>query len=135
MNECVKCEYFKEKCTIDPRSARQNNLYWSCVELYRENKAVKDTGEIDFNFNTKDKCHTQIRWAVKYIDKESTVYLIDKNGNPFFHFELDSISFSTPHKKANQFYNDAMGYIAEELETDVDTLIIEAQNRMQIKRK
>lgn len=110
------------------RSIIQNNTYWACVEIFREHKC--DNPE----FSTKEKCHAQIRWAIKYINKESAVHFVDKNGNSRLYFELDSISFSTPQKKVNLFYTDAFQYIADELGCTVDELVAEAQARMKSRR-
>jgi hypothetical protein len=132
--ECLR----KDKCVIDivdgrcinydnPKEKRvreQLNLYWACVELYCEHK------NDDIEYNTKEKCHTQIRWSIKYINKESAVHLTDSNGNSRLYFELDSISFKTTHKKANQFINDALKYIADELGITVEELTSEAKRRM-----
>jgi len=113
---------------VDQRSLEQNNLYWKCLEIYCENKSD------DFEYNTKDKCHSQVRWAVKYINKESAVHFMDKNGNSKLYFELDSISFKTPQKKANQYYDNALKHIADDLGLTVEELISEAKGRMKARR-
>lgn len=116
---CVNYDNPKEKRVIE-----QLNLYWACVAIYCEHK------NDDIEYSTKEKCHTQIRWAIKYINKESAVHLVDSKGNSKLYFELDSISFKTPHKKANKFINDALEYMAGEIGITKEELIDEAKRRM-----
>jgi len=133
---CINITVKNGKCTSyrpnenTQRSIKQNNTYWKVIELWHEHRKIKPDGSIDYDFNTKEKCHIQVRWAVKYINRESATHLIDKRGNSFLHFELDSISFSTPHKKANQYYNDALLYIAEDMKTTVEELTNMAKENM-----
>lgn len=136
-HECSECLQ-NNNCKIDIKNGRclnydnpkerrvleQLNLYWACVDIYCDHK------NDDIEYSTKEKCHTQIRWAVKYINKESAVHLVDSKGNSKLYFELDSISLKTPHKKANQFINDAFKYMADELGITVEELIAEAKRRM-----
>jgi len=117
--KCNKYDNPKERRVIE-----QLNLYWKCVELYCDHK------NDDIEYNTKDKCHTQIRWAVKYINKESAVHLTDSKGNSKLYFELDSISLKTSHTKANQYINDALKYMASELGITAEELTIEAKSLM-----
>lgn len=117
--KCVNYDNPKERRVIE-----QLNLYWSCVALYCDHK------NDNIEYSTKEKCHTQIRWSIKYINKESAVHLTDSKGNSKLYFELDSISFKTPHKKANQFINDALKYMADELGITVEELTAEAKSRM-----
>lgn len=124
MNEICKYCNQEIKNPIDRRSIEQHGLYWKCVELFCDHK------NDNIEFNTKDKCHTQIRWAVKYINKESAVHLTDSKGNSKLYFELDSISFKTPQKKANQYFTDAFKYMADELGITPEILIAEAKERM-----
>ena len=117
---CIHFDNPKER-----RSKDQLDLYWACLDLYCDHK------NDDIEYNTKDKCHTQIRWAVKYINKETAVHLADSKGNSKLYFELDSISLKTSHKKANQYIIDAFKHMADELGITVEELINEAKSRMQ----
>jgi len=126
-----KCkDYLNPK---EQRSLKQHDTYFKCVEVWQEYKMINDDGSINYDYNTKDKCHSQIRWAVKYIDRESVTHFIDKNGKSFLHFELDTISFKTPQKKANQYFDDAFKFMADELGITVEELIKEAKSRMHSK--
>ena len=113
----------------DKRSLEQHNLYWKILEVWCEHRA--DNTE----YNTKEKCHVQVRWAVKFIDKESAVHVIDKNGNSRLYFELKSISFDKrKQREANEFFTDAFQYIADDMGLTVDELVAEAQARMKARR-
>lgn len=110
---------------VDQRSLEQNNLYWACVAIIVEHAAD------DPEWNTKEKVHTQIRWAVKFINKESAVHLTTKGGESRLYFELKSISFSRANRKeANDYFNDAFQHMADLLNITVEELITEAQSRM-----
>jgi hypothetical protein len=114
---------------IDQRSLEQNNLYWACIGLIVEHAAD------DPEWSTKEKVHTQIRWAVKFIDKDSAVHLTTKGGDSKLYFELKSISFSkAKRKEANEYFNDAFQYMADLLGITVEELIAEAQSRMRARR-
>ena len=114
---------------VDQRSLEQNNTYWACIALIVEHAAD------DIEWNTKEKVHTQIRWAVKFINKESAVHLTRKGGESRLYFELKSISFSKANRKeANNYFNDAFEYMAALLNITVDELVAEAQSRMKKRR-
>lgn len=114
---------------VDQRSIKQNNLYWKVLEVWCEQKS--DNPE----YSTKEKCHVQVRWAVKFIDKENAVHIVDKNGNSRLYFELKSISFAKRNRKeANAYYDEAFQYIADDMGITVDELIAEAQDRMKQRR-
>jgi hypothetical protein len=125
MKEICKCCGQEIKVKVDDRSIKQNNLYWACIEL------LKDHKDHDKEWNTQSKCHSQIRWIVKYINKESAVHFTDSQGNSKLYFELDSIAFTkTNQKKVNAYFDDAFKYMADDLGITVEELIKEAQSRM-----
>ena len=114
---------------VDQRSLKQNNTYWACVAIIVEHAAD------DIEWNTKEKVHTQIRWAVKFINKESAVHLTTKGGESRLYFELKSISFSKANRKeANDYFTEAFEYMAALLNITVDELIAEAKSRMRSRR-
>jgi len=129
--EICKCCGQEIKIKVDDRSIKQNNTYWACLEIIKEHKSVNDSGEIDKEWNTQSKCHAQIRWITKYINKESAVHFTDSNGNSKLYFELESIAFTKSNqKKVNQYFDDAFKWMADELGITVEELIKEAQSRM-----
>jgi len=133
MKEIEYCKLCNQiiKVKIDERSIRQLNLYWSCIEIIREHKSVNNDGEIDQNWNTKEKCHSQIRWILKFINKESAVHFQTDKGSKLY-FELKSISFEkSKHEESTQYINDAFSYISSELGITVEELIRESQSKMQ----
>jgi hypothetical protein len=113
----------------DQRSLQQHNLYWKILEVWCEHKGD------DPEYGTKEKCHVQVRWAVKFIDKESAVHVVDKNGNSRLYFELKSTSFDKrKQREANEFFADAFRYIADDMGLTVDELVAEAQSMMKARR-
>lgn len=114
---------------VDQRSIEQNNLYWACIGII-----IEHAGD-DTEWNSKEKVHTQIRWAVKFINKESAVHLTTKGGESKLYFELKSISFSKANRReANDYYNEALEYMAALLNITVEELIAEAKSRMRSRR-
>jgi len=128
---------------IDQRSLEQNNLYFACLNLLVENKQDifiirkdKEGNEIkDYIWKTKERAHKQVRWACGYIDRDSAIHFVDKDGNSRLYFELDSVSFSkSRQKKVNAYYDDAFKFMSDDLGITVDDLIAEAQSRMKARR-
>ena len=126
----------------DYRSIKQNNLYFACLGLMVENKSdeyivvhVEGAEDVrDYIWSTKDKAHSQVRWACKYIDTDSIIHVPAKNGSRLY-FQLDSVSFAkSKQKKVNKYYDDAFQYMADSLGITVQELIEEAEKRMKSRR-
>jgi hypothetical protein len=125
MKETCQCCGQEVKFKVDERSIKQNGLYWKCIEL------LKDHKDDNKEWNTTQKCHSQIRWNCKYINKESAVHVTAKDGSSRLYFELESIAFTKSNQaKVNQYFDDAFKFMADELSITVEDLITEAKSLM-----
>jgi len=113
------------KSGITPRSLEQLNLYWACCKLLAEQMADNS------DWNTKEKVSNQVKYAVKFIDKNSVTHIIQSDGTQRLYFEVKSISFSkADRQESNQFFKEAFEKMAEFLNISEKELITEVQARM-----
>lgn len=127
---CIHCGS-EIKTKVDDRSLKELRTYWACIGLIVEHKSVNDAGEIDYEWNTKDKVHAQVRYACKYINRESAVHFQTATGSKLY-FELKSIAFDKAnHKESHQYIADAISFMSGLLGITSEELIEEVKARMQ----
>lgn len=104
---------------VDRRSIEQLNFYWKACHLVSENienDYIKNKDQVDYWCRLK--CH--------FIDKEKSVFLVDKNNVGSWHYVPKSISFAkSQQKEFNDYMNKAIPVLADMISVDIDTLKIE----------